>query len=159
MAPSSPVPVPRQPCPTNNDAQTSIAELKRYNNVLTEATLASRDALFIPVRDPGLAAGKRCAFVHDAHSKRRFVVLLGEGEELPEALQAAPAARSEAAMRRLVGVLERALGVSTCEAKFYLAQGQGDVRAAIEACNQDRRWARVMKRRSGLPQRLLACLR
>lgn len=41
----------------------------------------------MPVADAAATAcGQRVAFVHDSHSKRRLVVVLRAGEELPSSL-------------------------------------------------------------------------
>eukprot|EP00887_Chlorella_sp_A99_P001447 scaffold8.g1447.t1 len=114
-------PPPHAPPPhTSPAAQTMPSELKRLNMLLSDATLASRDALFVPLARAAEqeAAGKRAAFVHDPASKRRFVVLLDEGEALPGGLRAAPAERSEAAAARAAGVLARACGIGECEARW-----------------------------------------
>ena len=53
--------------------------------------LPLRSHLFIPLADAEAAApGKRAAFVADEHSKRRLVVLLPDGQELPEQLGGRP---------------------------------------------------------------------
>lgn len=127
------------------------AALRRVNNVISEHALACRAALYVPVPDPAAAAaGKRAAFVHDAASKRRFVVLLGEGEALPPGggreRARGPELTSAAAVERLAGMMERALGISVPEAKFYLGSNGNDLRRAIEACTNDQRWARVMRK-------------
>jgi hypothetical protein len=43
-----------------------------------------RTHLYVPLADPASAAtGKRCAFLHDEHSRRRLVAILRDGDEPP----------------------------------------------------------------------------
>lgn len=125
--------------------------LRRVNNVMSDHSLACRAALFVPVGHPAAtAAGRRAAFVSDAASKRRFVVLLGEGEEPPplggQARGRGAERASAAAIERLAATLERACGISRPEARFYLSSNGNDVRRAIEAATNDQRWAAIMRK-------------
>lgn len=137
---------------------TDVVELKRLNNLTTDGALASRSHLYVPVADAAATAcGQRVAFVHDSHSKRRLVVVLRAGEELPSSLMGCsssgssprqPPGSSQAfVVAKLAKVLERALRIDSSTAAFYVQQAGCDVRAAIEKFEEDRRWEKVMKRR------------
>ncbi|KAL4457904.1 hypothetical protein ABPG75_012769 [Micractinium tetrahymenae] len=136
---------------------TDVVELKRLNNLISDGALASRSHLYVPVPDAAAAAaGQRVAFVHDSHSKRRLIVILREGEELPAALTGsssgggsprhAPGSSQAFVVAKLAKVLERALRIDSSTAAFYVQQAGCDVRAAIEKYEEDRRWEKVMKR-------------
>lgn len=133
---------------------TDVEALKRLNNLMSEGALGSRSLLYVPVGDvAAAAAGKRVAFVHDTHSKRRLIVLLADGEELPGMLangsspRRAPGSSQAFVIAKLARVLERALHIDTHTATFYIEQAGCDVRVAIEKYEEDRRWEKLMKRR------------
>lgn len=94
----------------------------------------------MPVDPAAAAASKRVAFVQDEHSKRRLIVLVEDGEELPAPLAGRgagghrPHRGSDQAfvVEKLAAVLQRALRIDNPTATFYVQQARCDVRAAIE---------------------------
>jgi LysM repeat protein len=116
--------------------QSDVVALKRWNNLLSDSALASRQHLFVPVSNPETAAaGRRVAFMQCEHSRRRFVVVLQDGDLADPADEAGSAdrrARSrQFVVAKLAAVLQRALRTDADTAAFYLDQNNCDLRAAM----------------------------
>lgn len=64
-------------------SSSSGALLAVHVPALTTDVCRRRSHLYVPVADPAAAAaGKRCAFLRDEHSRRRLVAVLRDGDDL-----------------------------------------------------------------------------
>ncbi|GAB4820538.1 hypothetical protein N2152v2_007584 [Parachlorella kessleri] len=123
---------------------TSIPLIKRVNNIVSDHSLATRDSLYVPVGGLDSIDCKLVAYLHCHHAKRRFIVVLRDGEQ-PPPVAAMPASVQDRALKQLTNMFQRGFRVDENTARFYLAQAGGNVRAAMAAFEDDARWERVMR--------------
>lgn len=109
----------------------------------------------MPVQDAAAAtAGRRVGWVCDEHSRRRLVVILADGQELPATASGSGGGRQPRrgsgqpfVVAKLAEVLQRALKLDAETATYYVQQADCDVRAAIERVS--RAWAQTAQREGG----------
>ena len=115
-----------------------------------------------PLPEAPATAGRRAAFVRDPHTQRRFVLLLGDGEQLPSQLcggggncgggkgitpsapcasqqdssqhqkQKQPQPRPACVVDKLAAAMQRALRIDAPTAAFYVSSAGCDLRAAMD---------------------------
>lgn len=122
--------------------------LRRCNNVMSEHTLASRDHVFVPVQDAATLRGQTACFVFCRAARRHWMEVCaadsdegtGEDESASSFL-----CSSEQARAKLVGMMQRALGIDTHTAVYYIESADGNIKSAMAAFEDDKRWDRCMR--------------
>ena len=121
-----------------------VGLLRRVNNIISDHSLAARDAVFIPVGAGAELRGKAVGFEFCRASLRHWAVVLPESEDIKsieDIDNGVLAPRSS----KVVELVQKALGTDAATAAFYLDSAGGDVRAAMAAHEEDQRWERSMK--------------
>ncbi|KAG2451221.1 hypothetical protein HYH02_003828 [Chlamydomonas schloesseri] len=140
----------------------SVTAIKRLNNIISDHSLHSRTAVYIPVPNAACLAGAHALFEYCRNACRELLVLVGEGEAAAarEAAKAAATAggageggeaeaeasssrAQEAASRlrdKLVALLGRSLHVDEQTARYYLSEAGWCPKKAMAMCEQDLAW-------------------
>ncbi len=84
----------------------SIPLIKRVNNIVSDHSLATRDSLYVPVGGLDSIDCKLVAYLHCHHAKRRFIVVLRDGEQ-PPPVAAMPASVQDRALKQLTNMFQR----------------------------------------------------
>lgn len=130
-------------------ANITVDQLKRFNNLMTEASLHTRDSIFVPATP---IFGRTGEFHFCSVLNRQLVILERQQRSAdvqtptppldPVAVQGA----EEAAFGKLALLLSKGLRVNLSTAIFYLRSAGGDIRAAMELHRQDNYWDRLRRR-------------
>ncbi|KAG2435804.1 hypothetical protein HXX76_007000 [Chlamydomonas incerta] len=139
----------------------SVTAIKRLNNLISDHSLHSRTAVYIPVPNAACLAGAHVLFEYCRNACRELLVLVGEGEAAAarEAAKAAATAGGGAAegeaesegsssrvqeasklRDKLVALLGRSLHVDEHTARYYLSEVGWCPKKAIALCEQDLSW-------------------
>ncbi|PNW71954.1 hypothetical protein CHLRE_16g667100v5 [Chlamydomonas reinhardtii] len=142
----------------------SVTAVKRLNNLISDHSLLSRSAVYIPVPNAACLAGAHVLFEYCRNACRELLVLVGE-DEAAAAREAAKAAATAAASNaaegeaeaenegsssrmqeasklrdKLVALLGRSLHVDEHTARYYLAEAGWCPKKAVAMCEQDLAW-------------------
>ncbi|KAG2494445.1 hypothetical protein HYH03_007497 [Edaphochlamys debaryana] len=152
----------------------AVTAIKRLNNLISDHSLHSRTAVFLPVGSAAELTGAQAAFEYCGIACRELLVLLSPEELEQRAARQRAAQRAEggcaegegeggaggglskaqAALRaKLVALLARSLRLEPGAARFYLEEAGWCARQAVELFEQDVRWESVSpggRRRRGV---------
>lgn len=142
-------------------------EIKRKNNIISDATVASRLALYLPWPSPATLSGKVVRYEYDHNAKRAHFVVTTDlppsslqpsrtpghvnppgslgVEPPPDGTRTTPPrpetiATSRHGRQRAVAVLRAALSIDVSTAEYYLDCAGGNLRKAREMYAADKDW-------------------
>ncbi|KAL5219627.1 hypothetical protein ABZP36_020311 [Zizania latifolia] len=118
-----------------------VTDIKRFNNMMSDHGIYSRERLLIPIGNPEILLGSTCYIEMDHNAKREVAVFCPEGR--PSGVKAESLRNSAAAERRSRRILEsvrRSLHTDDGTAAYYLSVTDGDPRAAMMEYSNDLRW-------------------
>eukprot|EP00198_Chlamydomonas_reinhardtii_P002777 XP_001692113.1 predicted protein [Chlamydomonas reinhardtii] len=101
----------------------SVTAVKRLNNLISDHSLLSRSAVYIPVPNAACLAGAHVLFEYCRNACRELLVL--EASKLRD---------------KLVALLGRSLHVDEHTARYYLAEAGWCPKKAVAMCEQDLAW-------------------
>ncbi|KAM0901742.1 hypothetical protein ACQ4PT_019775 [Festuca glaucescens] len=117
-----------------------VTDIKRFNNMMSDHGIYSRERLLIPISDPEILLGSTCYIEMDHNSKREVAVFYPEGHPTGNAESLANAAAAKKRSKRILESVRRSLHVDDGTAEYYLSVTDGDPRAAMMQFSEDLRW-------------------
>ncbi|KAF7044265.1 hypothetical protein CFC21_053518 [Triticum aestivum] len=117
-----------------------VTDIKRFNNMMSDHGIYSRERLLIPISDPEILLGSTCYIEMDHNSKREVAVFYPEGHPNRNAESVANAAAAKRQSKRILESVRRSLHVDDGTAEYYLSVTGGDPRAAMMEFSEDLRW-------------------
>jgi hypothetical protein len=116
-----------------------VTDIKRFNNMMSDHGIYSRERLLIPISNPKILLGSTCYIEMDHNARREVAVLYPEGRpSVTESL--ANTISKERRSRRILESVRRSLHVDDGTAAYYLSVSEGDPRAAMMEYSDDLRW-------------------
>ena len=129
---------------------TDPSTLRRFNALISDHSLMSREEMFVPLSDVEQLRGCTASFQYNtaAHHRPMWVVRSSsdDGDDGGGSGCAVRPSKRAEATEKLMLMMKSAIGVvdsGTC--RYYLAASGGDVKAAMAAYREDMRWDRCMK--------------
>jgi len=117
-----------------------VTDIKRFNNMMSDHGIHSRERLLIPISNPDILLGSTCYIEMDHNAKREVAVFYPEGHPSGKTESSANIASAERRSRRILESVRRSLHVDDGTAAYYLSVSQGDPRAAMMEYSEDLRW-------------------
>ena len=117
-----------------------MTDIKRFNNMMSDHGIYSRERLLIPISNPEILLGSTCYIEMDHNSKREVAVFYPEGHPNGNAESMANAAAAKRQSKRILESVRRSLHVDDGTAEYYLSVTGGDPRAAMMEFSEDLRW-------------------
>lgn len=116
-----------------------VTDIKRFNNMMSDHGIYSRERLLIPISNPEILLGSTCYIEMDHNAKREVAVFYPEGR--PSGTESlANIISKERRSRRILESVRRSLHVDDGTAAYYLSVSEGDPRAAMMEYSEDLRW-------------------
>uniref|UniRef100_A0ACD5WA14 Uncharacterized protein n=1 Tax=Avena sativa TaxID=4498 RepID=A0ACD5WA14_AVESA len=117
-----------------------VTDIKRFNNMMSDHGIYSRERLLIPISDPEILLGSTCYIEMDHNAKREVAVFYPEGHPTGNADSLANAAAAKKRSKQILESVRRSLHVDDGTAEYYLSVTEGDPRAAMMQFSEDLRW-------------------
>jgi len=117
-----------------------VTDIKRFNNMMSDHGIYSRERLLIPISNPGILLGSTCYIEMDHNAKREVAVFYPEGRSSEKTESLANITASERRSRRILESVRRSLHIDDGTAAYYLSISEGDPRAAMMEYSEDLRW-------------------
>ncbi|KAL6893704.1 hypothetical protein ACP4OV_007802 [Aristida adscensionis] len=117
-----------------------VTDIKRFNNMMSDHGIYSRERLLIPISNPEILLGSTCYIEMDHNAKREVAVLYPDGRPGGKAESLANTISAERRRRRILESVRRSLHVDDGTAAYYLSVTDGDPRAAMMEFSEDLRW-------------------
>ena len=117
-----------------------VTDIKRFNNMMSDHGIYSRERLLIPISNPGILLGSTCYIEMDHNAKREVAVFYPEGRSSEKTESLANITASERRSRRILESVRRSLHIDDGTAAYYLSISEGDPRAAMREYSEDLRW-------------------
>ncbi|KAE8820155.1 F-box domain-containing protein [Hordeum vulgare] len=122
-----------------------VTDIKRFNNMMSDHGIYSRERLLIPISDPEILLGSTCYIEMDHNSKREVAVCYPEGHPNGNTESVTNAAAAKRQSKRILESVRRSLQVDDGTAEYYLSITDGDPRAAMMEFSEDLRWEQRQK--------------
>lgn len=123
-----------------------VTDIKRFNNMMSDHGIYSRERLLIPISNPKILLGSTCYIEMDHNAKREVAIFYPEGRPGGKTESAANIFSAERRSKRILDSVRRSLHVDDGTAAYYLSVTEGDPRAAMMEYSEDLRWE---KQRTG----------
>ncbi|XP_062214880.1 F-box protein At1g55000-like [Phragmites australis] len=117
-----------------------VTDVKRFNNMMSDHGIYSRERLLIPISNPEILLGSTCYIEMDHNAKREVAVFYPEGRPGGKTESLAITVSAERRSRKIVESVRRSLHVDDGTAAYYLSITEGDPRAAMVEFSEDLRW-------------------
>ncbi|WVZ60189.1 hypothetical protein U9M48_010242 [Paspalum notatum var. saurae] len=117
-----------------------VTDIKRFNNMMSDHGIHSRERLLIPISNPEILLGSACYIEMDHNAKREVAVFYPEGRPGGKTESLANIVSMERRSRRILESVRRSLHVDDGTAAYYLSVSEGDPRAAMMEYSEDLRW-------------------
>uniref|UniRef100_A0A0E0D505 LysM domain-containing protein n=1 Tax=Oryza meridionalis TaxID=40149 RepID=A0A0E0D505_9ORYZ len=119
-----------------------VTDIKRFNNMMSDHGIYSRERLLIPISNPEILQGSTCYIEMDYNARREVAVFYPQGRPSGKAESSTNAAAAERRSRRILESVKRSLHTDDGTAAYYLSVTDGDPRAAMMEYSEDLRWER-----------------
>lgn len=117
-----------------------VTDIKRFNNMISDHGIYSRERLLIPISNPDILLGSTCYIEMDHNAKREVAVFYPEGSPGRKAESSTRTVSKEKQSQRILESVRRSLRVDDGTALYYLSISEGDPRAAMMEFSEDLRW-------------------
>ncbi|TVU45532.1 hypothetical protein EJB05_05021, partial [Eragrostis curvula] len=117
-----------------------VTDIKRFNNMMSDHGIYSRERLLIPISDPKILLGSTCYIEMDHNAKREVAVFYPEGRPGGKAESSARTVSADKRSQRILESVRRSLRIDDGTALYYLSITEGDPRAAMMEFSEDLRW-------------------
>lgn len=117
-----------------------VTDIKRFNNMMSDHGIYSRERLLIPISSPEILLDSTCYIEMDHNAKREVAVFYPEGHPNGDAQSLANTAAAKRQSKRILESVRRSLRVDDGTAEYYLSVTDGDPRAAMMEFSEDLRW-------------------
>jgi hypothetical protein len=117
-----------------------VIDVRRFNNMISDHGIYSRDRLLIPISNPEILLGSTCYIEMDHNAKREVAVSYPEGCPGRKAESSARTVSTEKRSQRILESVRRSMRVDDGTALYYLSISEGDPRAAMIEFSEDLRW-------------------
>nr|CAB3493583.1 unnamed protein product [Digitaria exilis] len=117
-----------------------VTDIKRFNNMMSDHGIYSRERLLIPISNPEILLGSTCYIEMDHNAKREVAVFYPEGRPSEITVSLANIISKERRSWRILESVRRSLHVDDGTAAYYLSVSEGDPRAAMMEYSEDLRW-------------------
>ncbi|KAJ1294023.1 hypothetical protein BS78_01G114400 [Paspalum vaginatum] len=117
-----------------------VTDIKRFNNMMSDHGIHSRERLLIPIGNPEVLLGSTCYIEMDHNAKREVAVFYPEGRPSSKTESLTNIVSTERRSRRILESVRRSLHVDDGTAAYYLSVSEGDPRAAMMEYSEDLRW-------------------
>lgn len=117
-----------------------VTDIKRFNNMMSDHGIYSRERLLIPISNPEILMGSTCYIEMDHNAKREVAIFYPEGRPGGKTESVASIVAAERRSKRILESVRRSLHVDDGTAAYYLSVTEGDPRAAMMEYSEDLRW-------------------
>jgi hypothetical protein len=117
-----------------------VTDIKRFNNMMSDHGIYSRERLLVPISNPEILLGSTCYIEMDHNAKREVAIFYPEGRPGGKTDSVASIVSAERRNKRILESVRRSLHVDDGTAAYYLSVTEGDPRAAMTEYSEDLRW-------------------
>ena len=117
-----------------------VTDIKRFNNMMSDHGIYSRERLLISISNPEILMGSTCYIEMDHNAKREVAIFYPEGRPGGKTESVASIVAAERRSQRILESVRRSLHVDDGTAAYYLSVTEGDPRAAMMEYSEDLRW-------------------